>query len=186
MNTRPVGPADALAVSIEDAKLNMRIDGPYLDTIVGAWLRGVISYAEGYTQRSFMARTWRLTLDRFPDGAIKLEFPPLMSVSSIKYLDQDGVQRTVDPADYIVDTVSEPGYVVPAFGRAWPTTAPRINSVEVLFRCGYGSQPEDLPDDIRLYILAKLQEQFDPVAQPEKDTVQSSFIDNLLFQHRIF
>jgi len=186
MSLRPVGPPAALAVSVADAKLNMRIDGTHLDALVEMWLKGVIGHAEGFTQRTFMARSWRLMLDRFPEGAIKLERPPLMSVSHIKYYDAANILQTLDPVDYLVDGASEPGYIVPAPGRAWPSTFEKINAVEVQFICGYGVDATATPDELKLYILAKLQEQFDPATRPEKDTVQSTYIDNLLWPFRIF
>jgi hypothetical protein len=64
----------------------------------------------------------------------------------------------------MLDAESEPGYIVPAPGRAWPATAARINAVEVQFTCGYGADDADVPDEAKGYILACVQQQFAPVA----------------------
>ncbi len=187
MNPRPITPASALAITLEAAKKNMRIDGSALDGVLEAWLRGVIKHAENFTQRAFVEQTWRLTLDRFPcSDAIRLDRSPLIGVEFIKFYDEADALQILDPADYLVDPESEPGFVVPAAGKTWPATSKRINAVLIHFKCGYGSTGESTPEDIKLYILAKLAEQFDPAAKPDKGTVQSSFIDGLLQHYRIY
>lgn len=69
---------------------------------------------------------------------IFLPKPPLQSVTSIKYIDTDGAQQTLDPSLYIVDTASEPGRLTPAYGQTWPTIREQANAVEIVFVCGYG------------------------------------------------
>jgi len=53
-------------------------------------------------------------------------------------------------------------------------------SITIQAKCGFGSDAASVPDNIRLYILAKLVEQFDPVTRLERDTVQSVYTDRLL------
>lgn len=178
------GPA-ALAVSLDRAKENLRIDGSDMDALVTGWLAGVIAYAEHYTGRAFIHQAWRVTLDGF-SGAIRIPVSPVATVTSLKYLDAAGVEQTLDPLDYYVDTVSEPGCVVPAPGTEWPDTYDRINSVVADVVCGYGAADTSTPPGIALFILAKLTEQFDPATKVEKDTVQSSFIDHLLDRYKVY
>jgi uncharacterized phiE125 gp8 family phage protein len=135
--------------------------------------------------RSIINQTWRLTLDAFPD-ALKLYNPPIVSVSSVKYYDEDNVLQTLDPQDYTVDNVSEPGYIVPAPDVDWPCTYDKINAVVVEYVAGYGATAASTPPEVRLYILAKLREQYDPATKPERATIQSSFIDSLLDRKKIW
>jgi uncharacterized phiE125 gp8 family phage protein len=186
MTTRLITPPAALAVDLTEATAQLRIDGTDMDAMVTAWIEGISAHAEHYMQRSIITQTWRVTLDKFPD-AIKLYNPPLVSVSYVKYYDVDGVLQTLDPADYVVDSVSEPGYIVPAPDVTWPDTeCGRINAVIAEFVCGYGATHADVPKGIKLYIMAKLVEQYDPNTRPEKDTVQSSFIDCLLDRYKVW
>lgn len=69
---------------------------------------------------------------------IELPNPPLQSVTSIKYLDTTGVQQTLDPSLYRVDTSGERGIVTPAFGKSWPTAYQVTGAVEITFVCGFG------------------------------------------------
>lgn len=184
MATRLITPPAVLPVTLAEAKSNLRIDDDAQDSLITAWIEGITSYAEHETGRSIINQGWRVTLDKFPT-AIELP-PPVYSVSSVEYLDPDGIEQTLDPADYIVDAVSEPGYVVPGVGKSWPETYDRINSVMVDVVSGYGPAPEDVPPGLRLFILAKLTEQFDPAVRMEKDTVQSSFIDKMLDRFKVY
>lgn len=175
-----VKPAIGLAVPLADAKLNLRIAGTRMDIILDAWIRGVTRHAEGLMQRALISQDWRLTLDRFP-RAIVLRYPPVSAVASVKYYDTNNVQQTLDPACYI-----KVANQLAHRAQCWPATYERPDAVEVLYTAGYGADATSIPADIRLYLLAKLNEQFDPAARPEKDTVQSSFIDNLLSDYIVY
>lgn len=170
----------ALPVSMAEAKEALRIDedDTSLDVTIGIWLRGIAAEAEKQTHRAFINRGMRVTLDDFPD-AIKLS-APTFSVEAVRFLDPDGVTRTLDPLDYYVDRVTVPGYVVPARGTAWPETEAHVNAVSVDYTAGYGPTAETVPDEVRLYILARLTEMFDPAAREFKETQASVFLSRLL------
>lgn len=175
MTTQLITAPAALAVSMADARLAVKIeaDDTSMDTAITVCIAGITAYAEHQMQRSIINRTLRQTLDSFPD-AIKLYSPPIASVSYVKYYDADNVLQTLAPDDYTVDTVSEPGYIVPAPGVTWPSTYNKINAVQVQYVAGYGATDASTPDNIRMYILAKLTEQFDADAKP------NAFLDCLL------
>jgi uncharacterized phiE125 gp8 family phage protein len=165
----------ALAVDLASAKEALKIDGPEQDALVEAWTAGIIDHAEHVTQRSFLAQTWRATLPAF-SPELRLPSSPVISISSVKYVDTAGVEQTLPSSAYTV--VGD--CLAPAYGSAWPATRQQPDAVTVEGVFGYGETPEDLPNGIRLYVLAKLVESFDPATRLEKDTVQASFIDRLL------
>lgn len=161
MPERLIIPPAALAVSMDAARRAARANGTSLDDELSDKVRGITEDAEHETGRAFITQTWAVTLDKFPD-AIKLPPAGLVSVDHVKFYDVDGVQQTLDPQDYLVDNKSEPGYVVPAPGRAWPATATRINAVEVQYVCGYGPSDADVPASIKQYILGMLENEYYP------------------------
>jgi hypothetical protein len=61
--------------------------------------------------------------------------PPLVSVTSITYLDPSGVLQTVDPATYRIIT-GIPGRIVPALGAAFPATLAGPDVVTVRYVAG--------------------------------------------------
>jgi len=164
MSWKLITPPAGLAISLAEGQLAARADvdedgkSP-LDADIVRAIRTYTAEAEGETSRAVVEQTWRLTLDRFPES-IELRRPPLLQVVHVKYRDAAGTLQTLSPEDYEVDGESEPGFIVPAPGCAWPAAANKINAVEVVIRCGYGSDDAKVPDSIKGFILARVAEQF--------------------------
>lgn len=188
MTTRPTTPPASLAVSMAMAKESLRIeqDDTSLDATITLWIKGITLQVQHKIGRALISQGFTATLDGFPlrrcggAGAIRLDYPPIVSVDSIQFYDADNALQTLDPADYTVDTVSAPGYIVPAAGKAWPAAFARINAVTIPYRAGHGATSADVPENVQLYIVARLLEQFDPVTREFRDTVQSVFAARLL------
>jgi len=125
-------------LTLAEAKLHCRVDGNDDDALITALIVAAREQAEHETGRALITQTWELVHDQFPEACV-LRKAPIQSVTSVKYLDDaTGAQQTLDPADYLLDKDSEPGYVVPAYGKAWPATWPVPNAVRVRYVCGYG------------------------------------------------
>lgn len=138
--------------TLAEVKSHLRVDHNDQDALIAGYLTTARTAAEDRTGRTLCTTSWRLTVDAF-SPALLLPNPRALSVASVQYLDADGVQRTLNPADYLLDDVSEPGYLVPAYGKAWPTTQDRINAVVVDYTAGYGPTPADVPMPIRTWVL---------------------------------
>jgi uncharacterized phiE125 gp8 family phage protein len=161
MTARQITPPFALPVSLDAAIVAARADGAGMDAEIELDVRAIAGEVQHAIQRALIEQTWRVTLDAFP-AAVKLTMPPLIAVEHVKFYDADGILQTLDPQDYITDSVSEPGYVMPAPGRSWPATAARINAVEVQYRCGYGANYTAVPAEIQSYILGRITEKHAP------------------------
>lgn len=126
-------------ITLAEAKLHCRVDGNDDDTLITALIVAAREQAEHETGRALITQTWELVQDQFPEAFV-LRKAPIQSVESVKYLDDaTGTQQTLAPADYILDKDSEPGYVVPGYGKSWPPTWPIANAVRVRYVCGYGA-----------------------------------------------
>jgi len=113
------------------------------------------AWVEDVTNRQLLQGTWTLYLDEFPGSAdtpIRLIKVPVVSVTSVKYLDTDGTQQTWAASKYRVDKESEPGRIYPAYGEVWPTARDISNAVEVAFVAGYASAGA-VPQGIKHAIL---------------------------------
>ena len=173
-----ITPPTVLAVDLALIKKSMVIDGDYMDDVVTGWARGVISALEQEIGQCLMAQTWRVTLDAF---APEIVLPhPVIDILSVKYIDPAGAEQLLGVSDYRVRASRYQSLLVPSRGARWPATLDDTDVVTIDVQCGYGATPVATPDNVQLYILAKLVEQFDPVTRTERDTVQSAFIDRLL------
>lgn len=131
--------AEPAPISLTEAKLHLRVTSSADDELITALIRAAREWCELFQNRAFVTQTITLTLDRFPN-VFEIPKPPLQSVSSIKYIDTAGVQQTLDPSVYDVDTVSEPGRIALAYGQSWPSIRGDINSVEVIYVAGYATK----------------------------------------------
>lgn len=173
-----VSPPVILAVTLGQAKLNLRVDGDYLDAVIEIWLQGIISELEHEIGQCLMPQTWEVTLDGFGD-TISLPHP-VMSIESVTYLDSLGVRKGLDSSAWCLSRSRYKTVLALPPGASWPVTACSSEAVTIRLICGHGASAESTPANIRLYILAKLVEQFDPVTRTERDTVQSTYIERLL------
>lgn len=100
------------------------------------------------TRRSLLTQTWIATFDYF-SREMPLRLAPVQSVSSVKYIDQDGAEQTVSSALYrLYGADSWDPVVAPIFGETWPETQSTVEAVTIEFVAGYGDGLEDVPAPI--------------------------------------
>jgi uncharacterized phiE125 gp8 family phage protein len=130
------------AVTLADAKAFLHVwhdDDDAVITHLIAAATDKLDGADGVLGRCLAEQTWRLSLDCFPSGVIKLPLPPLKAVNSIKYFDRNGDEQTLSAADY---KVSGAGVVAPV--GAWPATWEFPGAVSVEFEAGSTEVPASL------------------------------------------
>jgi uncharacterized phiE125 gp8 family phage protein len=142
-------------VSLADAKHHLRVDITEDDDYIRGLVTGVRLHVERVIlQRALITQTWDLYLDAFPAGDLELPYPPVQSVTHVKYTAEGEAQATVSSDDYLVDTYSTPGKIRLQSTAVWPgDTLIEVNGVVVRFIAGYGDDDTDVPMTIRQAIL---------------------------------
>lgn len=173
------------AVSLEQVKLFLRVDSDEEDSIIEMFISAATAQCEKLTGRSLITQTWQTQLDAFID-AIELPFPPVQSIASVSYLDDDGAIQTVDAENYYLDAM-DPAWLVPAVGFTWPAAREQANAVTITYVTGYGDDPEDIPADIRSWIMLRVGDLFrNRSSIVIGDSVGSlSYVDGLLDPYKI-
>lgn len=155
------GPATE-PVTLAELKLALNLDptetaqDQYLEGIIGAARRE----AENYLGKKIGIQTWDIYLDDFPlvyDWQIPIE--PLISVDSINYTDEDGLETAIDTGAYRYSVIRRALWLVS--GEAWPNAALiPFGAVRVRVTCGIvavsdGASPESFrfPESIRQAII---------------------------------
>lgn len=167
-------------VSVAEVKNHLRVTDSTEDSLIAALIISARKIVEQFTRRALINQTYRLYLDQFPYiNAIELPFPPLVSVSYVKYYDQDGVLQTLPALDYQTDNRSTPGLIALTEDGAWPLTeGDKVNAVEIEFIAGYGATASAVPFPLRLaitHLAAHWFEHREPFSQNQYNTVPMTF-----------
>jgi uncharacterized phiE125 gp8 family phage protein len=156
------------------------------DEDIARYIKVARRYCENFQHRAFITQTWDLYLDQFPcELEIRIPMPPLQSVTWLKYKDMAGILQTWPASNYIVDTVSEPGRIVLANGKSWPTTYDEIQAVQIRFVCGYGDSAADVPEEIGQAILLKVADLYEHRGDEAADPNIERALESLLWPERV-
>ena len=119
------------------------------DALVDDLIIMATSQAEQITEMQFKTATYIQYFDGWPckkfvgtigtNRIIQLNKPPLISVASVRYIDQDGAEQTIDPSNYTVHSKKYyESYVVFNKDYTLPEVSENIiDSVYVEFTCGW-------------------------------------------------
>lgn len=143
-------------VTLDEAKAHCSLEGiDDHDAYLWSLIEAAVMTVEARISRQIMPATWTLSLEYFPHEII-VSKPPVSAVTSITYIDNDGVSQTVDTDDYQVDIASldSPARVKPVYGVTWPTTkSGTYGAVTVTFTTGYTTVPKTIKHAI-LFLVA--------------------------------
>lgn len=168
MTVRVVTEPTSEPITLAEAKAHLVIDSDVTadDTYISALITMAREYAEAITRRAYVQRTLELLEPSFSCYEFKLPYPPLQSVTHVKYLDSDGVLQTVSAADYQVDIYRQPGRVKPAYLESWPTVVRGdYNAVQIRYVAGYlpsGSPDSDadyaanIPEKLKMWMKIRI------------------------------
>jgi uncharacterized phiE125 gp8 family phage protein len=198
MGLKLITPPASEPISLAEAKTHLRVIDSDQDSLISALIKAARMNCENWTGRAFVDQTWDLYFDEFPTGdhlEIKIPKPPLIQIVAVAYnRASDGLETQVDPSDYYVDNISEPGWIIPAgdSSSSWPTPIDAINSVRIRFRAGYlnADSPADtfVPDDIKAAIKLMLGSLYEHRESQVVGTISSQLpfgVENLLRPYRV-
>lgn len=182
-------------VTLDEAKAHLNVTGSADDTKLTSYIAAATLWAEKLLSRVFCEQTWVLKLDAFPtecDRAIALPKPPLVSVTTIQYVDTAGATQTLASTEYQVSSDEYGARIVEAYGKTWPSTRGQPDAVIVTYIAGYpktGAGPSydyraNVPEPIKAGIKMKVQGLYDNL-RAEDMTALDSAIYNMLFPYKL-
>jgi uncharacterized phiE125 gp8 family phage protein len=158
-----VTPPAAEPISLAEFKLAARVTNAAEDTLITALIIPAARRRyETDTRRQVVTATYDYFLGDFPlrrsgeESRIEIPLPPLASITSVKYVDVDGVLQTFDSASYKVTQGKEPGQVYPAADAQWPDTQSTLidERVQIRFVAGRAVGSVDPVDKMAIQLLA--------------------------------
>jgi uncharacterized phiE125 gp8 family phage protein len=187
MSLRLISESTTEPVSLDDVKQYLRLSTSDTseDLVLAALVKTSRIYAETKTKRPYVAKTFRLTLDSFPDGGIELPYPPLSTVAGIvtvNYINSSGATAHMNSSSIVVDAESEPAMIFPstADDNDWPDTNDVVNAVTIQYETTC-NPPENVKTWIKLKVgtLYENRQEFDskPIYELKRDYIDG-LIDN--------
>ncbi len=169
---------DSAAISTNDIKEFLRIDGLGDDAILASYVKSATEALKQYLRVALLTETFEFKADgfRFPDAderlvslgpgihntsynyvtggsdTLDIPFAPIQSITSITTYDRANASTEFASSKYNLD--KESGRIFLNEGETWPTSLRSQNAVEVVYVAGYGSGsiPDPVLQAIRLYV----------------------------------
>lgn len=155
-------------ISLDEVKRQIGIVDNYYDVDLLRMIDAATDLLEKSTGRQLISSTFELTLDDWCNDAglswpIELPRPPLASITSITYFDEDAAEQTLATSQYqLVNNVDMPAKLYPAAtGLEWPTVqADRVDAIKITYVAGYGTEA-DVPAEAKQWLLLCVRHWFD-------------------------
>ena len=184
---RRTGAPASEPVTLAEAKLHLAVTHTDHDALISSLITAAREQAEHRAQRSLIDQQWTLSLDAFPPE-IELLMGRVTSVTSIQYVDPDGVTQSLPGAGAYLDNRSDYAqWLVPAYGTDWPVTRDEVNAVTVVYRAGEASAA-NVPAGVKQWILLLVEQWYDNRAAGAEREIREQprpFWDGLLDPIRV-
>lgn len=174
-------------INVGDVKPSARIDGSEFDSQLAIIIPALRSQAESRIGRFLINQVIELALDEFTGREIDLHLPGVSSIVSVKYFDESGNAQIVPTTAYQLDDVSYISRLILNDGTCWPAIKRMPNGVRIRFIAGYGDAPGDVPQDIRLWMIAHAVQMVNAPDGLSDATIKPlPFLDSLLDKYRVW
>lgn len=142
----------ATPVTLDEAKAQCRVSFSDEDAFITSLIERAVATIDGPRGIGvcMVTQAWVLSLDAFPT-CVALPMGPMKGVDAVKYVDADGVEQTLAPTEYLVDTGGEVARISPAYGKTWPPTRSQYGAVSVEFTAG--TSPESVNPSLKAAVL---------------------------------
>lgn len=137
-------------VSIDDAKDHLRVTDDDENGVIEGYIAAASAWIDGpagWLGRSIGEQTLEVRSNVFA-GCEPLPYGPAASIASVKYIDPQGVEQTIDPAHYEIIA----GNLAPASGFAWPSHRGDAESVRVQYVAGSTTIPPQVRQAVLLLV----------------------------------
>ncbi len=127
-------------ISLTTVKAHLRVDHSDDDTLLGSYVDAVVSHLDGpkgWLDRAIFSQTLELRQDVF-DTPTLLPYGPVTSITSVKYLDENGAEQTLASNQYFL---SNAGKLEPAYNVSWPNIRGDVEGVRIRYVVGYSTLP---------------------------------------------
>jgi len=135
-------------ITLEEANTHLRVSGQ--DEEVTRLITVARKSLERYLKRTFITTQFKVYSECWHE-CMKLPYPTLQSVESVKYIDINKAEQTLLEADYYHVVINDdPGYIKRRYDACYPELDyGNPDAISIEYTAGYGNEMTDVPEDIR-------------------------------------
>jgi uncharacterized phiE125 gp8 family phage protein len=152
MSLTLITPPAAVPVSLAEVKAQCRVDDASEDPLLVGYIRSATDYVEQHSGLRLIAQEWEYSVDAFPQhcGWIRLPLAPLFALTSIVYLDTQGVAQPLPVTTYLIKGLGsvQPARLILAPNQQWPSTWRQPGSVMIRAQYGWADH-NGVPEALR-------------------------------------
>lgn len=164
-------------------KAQTRVDFSDDDTLIDRLITAARAHVQQRTGMFLVSQTVDAKCDSFCD-LDRLSFGPVSSITSVKYIDGDGVEQTLSTDVYELRQDGITSAIVLKYGQIWP--APRYRSqITVRAVVGYSTIPPDIIHAM-LTLVAHWYETREAFGDGSASAPIPMTVDDLLINYRLF
>ena len=130
------GPASE-PISTSEAKTYLKVDNSTDDSLITALIQAARESCEKYLQMALISQTITERFNGFQNYGLRLSISPLISVTSVSYLDSGGGSQTLSTDYYGVADYEKPPLIYLKYGQTWPVVYSQQDAVTVVYLAGY-------------------------------------------------
>jgi uncharacterized phiE125 gp8 family phage protein len=154
MTIAELAPPAGEPLTLAEAKAHLRVDQAAEDGLIAALITTVREHLERVTGLALITRSFRLYLDRWPQGrALDIGRGPMESIEAITVYDAAGLGASADMRGFTLDGTALPPRL---FLPAPPAPGRAINGIEIDFTAGFGPTGADTPGSLKRAMLLHL------------------------------
>lgn len=173
-------------VTVDECKLDARIDGSEFDAALPGYIAAARLACEHEIGQRLITQTWRAIGEDWPACDEVIALLPAQSATVAWW---DGAAwQTLDTALHQLEPCAGGVLLLPAYGATWPALGARTgHRVRVDVVVGFGPAPADVPDNLKRWIRAHVASAVDqPAAMSDRPVTLLPHLAGLLDPHRIY
>ncbi|QTC88183.1 head-tail connector protein [Brevundimonas pondensis] len=137
-------------VSLDEAKAHLRVTSDDENDSIEGYIAAACAWIDGpwgWLGRCIGKHVLEVRSNVF-GGFSRLPLGPVQAIVSVQYVAADGVERTLDPAEYVLDDDA----MDRAPGFAWPLLRGDPNGVRVRYEAGFVEVPKPVKQAVLLLV----------------------------------
>lgn len=182
-------------VTLAEVKSILRLTQDADDSLISGYITAAREMGEKISRLSLVYKGYAETFESFPrfQKRLKLQGTPLISVTSVEYVDANYDSQEWDASEYLVGRYNIPGLIQPKHPNVYPVTANTSEAVTVHFYAGYsyggyGDDTVQIPEVLRLAIQKLAAHYYDhpeSVSAEAQNNVLQSYL-NIFRSYRVY